>query len=303
MGGAGDLPDAQILAVWPARCVIAGEARAEQVGFGNESQHGRPQILTEADMIGIARRRPAHRRAFERGGAAKTRMDQEPVIDFGQRIDRVDIGGEEGGRLRFADRQHPARRQRTQRTRCFFADRGFQRRTHLREHVETESVARMRQAGIALRIGLLERHARLAHCGSAAFDANLLRRNRDIGIAPPQHLAMRHHPVRRRVLPGGDIEPFDQQRAIELRWIARPDHDEAGGVGRGGGGFRGPVPVRRRSARHAIGSGSAREEIFLGPIAKRGEIEGAEHQRRLAGHGNRSGGFGAGEHGQRRCCQ
>ena len=98
---AGNLPDPEVLGIRHAGVDIAEQPRAEQVGFGDHGEHRCPQIGTErhrqcVEITGFVEQG----RAVQRRGRPEPGVDQEAVIDAGGRIDLVDVGGQERGRLR-----------------------------------------------------------------------------------------------------------------------------------------------------------------------------------------------------------
>src|SRR5262245_43932578 len=108
------------------------------------------------------------------------------------RVDRVDVGDEEGGGLRFPNRDQALRLKRPERARSACP----QRAPDLAEDVEGEGVARMCERRVARGVRLLERHA--GH-QSAALDARLLRRDAHPRRALAQEVAAQEEAVGRRV--------------------------------------------------------------------------------------------------------
>jgi hypothetical protein len=98
-------------------------------------------------------------------------------------------------------------------------------------------VARVGELAVALRVPLLERlrpapgdvdgQRRLA-----ALDAHLLCGHADVGGPVPQQLGVGQPEVGVAVDAGGHVEPFDEDRAVEVLGLRRAPHDDPGAVGR-----------------------------------------------------------------------
>ena len=80
-------------------------------------------------------------------------MDQKAIIDFGQRVHRIDVGGQVGRRLALAHGQHPAGLQPAQHLAAVDHAAG------LAEHVERKPIARVAQGAIPRRVGQFQRTA------------------------------------------------------------------------------------------------------------------------------------------------
>ena len=140
-------------------------------------------------------------------------------------------------------------------------------RAHLREDVERERVAGVRERAVAVRIHLLERHRDGRE--AAALDADLLHRDADPREALAHQVPVREAPVRRCIEAARDVEPLDHHAAVEARRIERAAHDGARAV------FR---FLRGRG----VGARCAGEEVLLVRVAECGEIVGgglAEEER------------------------
>ena len=113
----------------------------------------------------------------------------------------------------------------------------------LGEDVVGEAISRVVQARIPRRVLGFQRHVETE--ARTALDTDPLRRDRDVGIAFADHLAVRHEPKCGGIDAAGDVEPLDEQGSVERGRIARPQDDDAGGVIGAG---------RRRRAPPAVGT-------------------------------------------------
>ncbi len=181
----------------------------------------------------------AHAGTFDGRTAAEARVHQESVIDLRQPVDRVHVGGEKSCRLRFSDGDYALGFERPE---YAVGLRVPDQSTCLRVDIEGVRVSGMRQRAVPFGVDFLEWRSRHAHGGGAAFDAHFLRGDRDIGVATANHFAMRDHPIGRRILASGDIEPLDQHRAVELRCVTRPRYNDARLEGSGARGRCVPAP-------------------------------------------------------------
>ena len=95
------------------------------------------------------------------------------------------------------------------------------------------------------RSGSVWRSPRPGH-HAAAVDPDLLHADADPRVAVANEVAMRRHPQRRDVEPAGDVQPLDDHRAVRVRRVGRPVHDEPGGEVRGV--LRSPPTIGRRAS-------------------------------------------------------
>ena len=93
VGGARDLPRPEVFVVGSPRRVVAGTPAADQVGFGDDrhelARAGRPGT---ARPDGVWLGRVEHAGSVQRRRGPESRVDQEAVVDRGERIDLVDVG-------------------------------------------------------------------------------------------------------------------------------------------------------------------------------------------------------------------
>ena len=88
----------------------------------------------------------------------------------------------------------------------------------------------MLQGSVALRVDGLEREAHRRE--AAAFDPGALRRNAHPREALADQVTVREVPVWRSVEATRDVEPLDDDTAVEARRSARSAHHDARAVGR-----------------------------------------------------------------------
>lgn len=225
MSGAGDFPGPQQSHVGLARRKIAHN-RCQKVGFRDDRQDRHAKVGPERHWIdgptGIGLE-THHIVAVQRGRSPEPRVDQEAVEDSRNRIDAIDIGHEEPGRLGFADRNHSYRLETPQ----YAIGRGTADQfPGLRVDIKGERIAGMFERGISFGIGLSDRQ-NAGHREWPAVEAGVLGRYANIGIAAPNDLAMHKGPVGRPIGAAGDVQPFHDDRAVEEGGVTRPRHDDA----------------------------------------------------------------------------
>ena len=167
------------------------------------------------------------------GGIAAAAVDEVPVEEARGRVNRVDVGHEAERRLRTAGGEHVADPQSAQRILAARLPDGPRR---LREDVVRVGVAGMREAGIADGVPCLQ-------AGCRRVDADRLRADADPRVAFAHDLFLHLHEVGGAFELGGDVQPLDDQRAVEAALVGRPPHEQANREWRGRGGCRGPETV------------------------------------------------------------
>ena len=167
VGGAGDLPGSDAVAVGLAGIRVPEQ---RQVGFGLDDERRLFEVGADLDrplgelrcvlaVVGVAAVLAGE---GCRVGAAT--VDQESVVDGIERVDGVGHGGEEAGRLRFADRDHLLRHEATQHVGRPFGDRP----TDLAVHVEGVGVAGVNEGPVPSGVDVLQPTLVGARPGSAA---------------------------------------------------------------------------------------------------------------------------------------
>ena len=177
--GAGNLPDPQPFVVGLPCEVIALPRASEEVGLGDDRQQRYPQVRAERGGVGCAGF-VEDGASVERRGGAESRVDEEAVVRLGHRVDGVDVGGEEDGRLRLAQRDDALDAKVTQ---SAGAPGVLDEAADLGEDVVGEGVARVVQGRIALRVLAFQRHVD-AEQARAAVDPYLLCRDGDVARSP-----------------------------------------------------------------------------------------------------------------------
>src|SRR4030095_16505472 len=110
------------------------------------------------------------------------------------------------------------------------------------EDVVRKAVAGMAQRSVARRVEALERKVD-AERPSGAFDTGTLHRYAHPCIALANQLGMCGGPIRRRIEPAADVQPFDDHRAVEALRIDRPVDENARFVSGAVSMSRGPPAV------------------------------------------------------------
>ena len=101
--------------------------------------------------------------------------------------------------------------------------------------------------------------------GPKLVDALLLRAHPDVGVALAEHLVVRLEERRFGIEARTDVEPLDDDRAVELRWVSRPSHVEACLERRDVALLDRPLSITTERTHRPVGRGEARqEELVLG---------------------------------------
>ena len=221
-------------------------------------------------------------------------MDEEPVKGGQHGRDGVDVGREEEGGLGLAHGHDAFGLQRSEPSRWLA---GSQRSPDLAEDVEGELVTRVRERAVALGV---RRHQAAAGIDSresdarrATVDPERLRRYADVGVPVGHDLRTEERPVGTGLHPARDVEPLDQDRAVESVLARGSAHHDAGTERGGGTGSDSPLTVTRQVLDGVVGGGGAAGEELLGDITVRLEVERYRRYRL----GDPSGRTGHAEHG------
>ena len=104
-------------------------------------------------------------------------------------------------------------------------------------------------------------------------ESHSLRRHANPGVAVSDHLDVGVHPVRTGIVPTRDVEPLDEDGAIEVLGVDGPvDHDPIP-VGRRRGRRDRPLAVVRERTHRRIGAGRAVEEELRLRVPHRCKVE------------------------------
>ena len=207
-------------------------------------------------------------------------MHEEAVEEAGLRLDGVHVRDHAERGLRLAVADHPPDLVVTVPEQVR-ARRVPQRLADLRVDVIGVGVARVVERPVPTRIVL------------QAVQADGLRRHADPRRAAAKELGVPETPVGRGVQPAADVEPFDLDRAVELRRVLRAPHEDARPVRRGRGRLHVPAAVLGEGADGLVGAGRAFDEELLFDVAARSEVDRGQ-RRRLSGDRATHGGAGNG---------
>jgi hypothetical protein len=106
-----------------------------------------------------------------------------------------------------------------------------------------------------------------------AHDALRLRRNSDVRPATPEQLDVSVIEVRICVDAAADVEPLDEDRAVEARGIGRTPHQKACLVVGSGRGLDGPFAILARRRLPVVSSGVALGEVLLLDVTRRWQVD------------------------------
>jgi hypothetical protein len=272
-----DLPETEVVRVVLARRRIGEEG---EIGLGLEDEHRHVDVGADDRVAGYADR--AQRGLAERRAESAAAVDEVAVEDVRERMDAVHVRHHAERGLRFARGDDLLDLVVGERAgRAAHGGRG------LREDVVRVRIRRVLQRAVACRIHLLERQADDVDEAGAAFDADVLRRHADPDVALADQLGVRERPVGAGLDAAAHVQPFDDDRAVELLRLLGAEDDDArlvpGGLGRGDRPFA--VDAERADVR-VRGRGALDEEL-LGDVADVRERKRGRLDERAAGAADR----------------
>ena len=201
-------------------------------------------------------------------GAAPAAVDQEPVVGLGEGLDPVGVGGEGEGRLGLAERDHTLGMEPTERgvlgpvTPEGSGDLGVDVVAEVVAGMVERAVARRVDLGDALADSVVVDAGIDSHL--AALDPDELGRHTDPHGTGALELRSEVGEVGRRVDAAADVQPFDDDRAVEVGGVGRPTHENPGPVVGGAGlGQLDPAVERDRSGGGVGPRGSCGDVLVL----------------------------------------
>ncbi len=108
---------------------------------------------------------------------------------------------------------------------------------------------------------------------SATLDADLLRRDAHPDVAAANELGVAHDPVGRGIEAAADVEPLDDDRAVESPRIDRAIDDHAGPICGGGAGRHAPLAIARQRRGTRVSGRRPRQEILGLGVADVTQVE------------------------------
>ncbi len=273
MRGAGHLPASEAVGVGLAGTGVA-EASGD-VGLGGQHEDGHVEVLAEQ---GRARRGDVGLRSLGESVAVEAAAhDEEAVVDVVPGGDGVRVGAQAERRLRLTRGEHPLGLE--------AAEHGVRLGAHggadLAEQVVREAVAGVGQGGVAHGVGVLEAQRRPQ--AALPGDAGGLGGDPDPRRAGTQELDLCLGEHRRGVEAAGDVQPLDEDGAVEVGGVGRSAHQDAGGVVSRLVRLDGPLPVARERLGAGVRRRRPRDEELLLQVALGGEVRCALGEHRLAG--------------------
>ncbi len=273
MRGAGDLPQPEIVAV--GLTVIDG-AQQQDIRFGLEVEYRHVQIFPYAYTLW---RRDIGFRLLGKGRAAVPAAVHHVAVEgVVKGVDGIDVGHQAPGGLGLPQCDHLLHLKAFQQVDI---GRFPQSLCRLGKHVVGEAVARVFQRAVARRIHGLEVQ-RCHRCARRALYADTLCRYTDPHMPPAQHFHMPGTVGGAGVKARGNVQPFHQHGAAEIRRINRAIDHYPGAVVGAACGLGLPGAVTGQFVQVAERGRRAREEILALLVADVSQIKCGGEQEQVA---------------------